>query len=333
MLVSGFFALVLAGFPGPGFAEVTVIKTALVTPEGSTWTKVLYEMAAEVEKQTKGEVKFKIYAGGISGDELDVIRKMKANRIHSAGFSGVGMGVILPEFRILEAPLLYNDYTEVDLIKTRYLGRFSDELEKSGYVLLGFAEAGFVHLFSKTDISHPQWVATAKMWAWKGDPVAENFFKALGIKTYPLHLADVNTGLETGMIDSFYSPPLGALVFQWFTKIRYVLDYPMVNSSGALILKKNSFDKLSPENQKILKTLARRHCDRLVEMTRLENQQAMDTMKNCGIIAVSLTPDQIAGFKTDAEISRDQNIPQLYSRDLLESVRETLADHRKMSKR
>jgi len=38
----------------------TEIKVALVTPEGSTWTNILYQMAEEVERKTKGEVIFKI---------------------------------------------------------------------------------------------------------------------------------------------------------------------------------------------------------------------------------------------------------------------------------
>ena len=323
--------LIILLISAPNAMAKQIIKTALITPEGSAWTNMLHEMAKEIEEKTNGEVSFKIYAGGISGDELDVIRKMKVNRIHAAGFSGVGLGVILPEVRILEAPLLFNDYSEVDMIREKYYDKFSQDMEQQGYVLLGFAEAGFVYLFSKTDISAPNWIADTKMWAWKGDPVAENYFKAMGITTYPLHLTDVNTGLETGMIDSFYSPPLGAVAFQWYPKVRYMLDYPMVNSTGALVMKKSIFDKISPENQSILKTLTRKYCDKLIDVTRKDNLEAIDIMKQAGVSIVSPTKEQISVFKERAETSYEQNIPELYSMELLNDVKKTLMESRRIS--
>ncbi|MBW2590974.1 MAG: TRAP transporter substrate-binding protein DctP, partial [Deltaproteobacteria bacterium] len=116
-------AIILAGHEIA--VATTTIKVAVVMPDGSPWTNSLRNMASEIEKQTAGEVKFKIYAGGISGDEVDVIRKMQVNRIHAAGFSGVGLGILLPKIRILEAPMLYNNYEEIDLVKEKLYNEFS----------------------------------------------------------------------------------------------------------------------------------------------------------------------------------------------------------------
>ena len=105
--------LVFFYFVGVAPAGPTEIKIAVVMPEGSTWTNTLHELAHALKKETGGEVEFKIYAGGISGDEVDVLRKMRVNRLHAGGFSGVGLGLVLPEIRVLEAPLLFNTYEEV----------------------------------------------------------------------------------------------------------------------------------------------------------------------------------------------------------------------------
>ena len=289
---------------GTASAEPVTIKVALITPEGSTWTNMLHQMADEVTKKSGGDVRFKIYPGGISGDELDVIRKMRAGRVHAAGFSGVGLGVLAPKIRILEAPLLYENEGEIDRVKEHLFGEFAEELDRKGYVLLGFAEAGFVYIFSKTDISDPGWRNRTRMWAWKGDPVAGTFLNILGIKTHPLHLTDVNTGLETGMIDSFYSPPLGAVAFQWHAKIRYVLDYPVVNSTGALIIKKDIFSRLSPEHQSLLKTTAKAWCEKLIRATREDNQEALAVMKDTGIIFVLPSSEEKHFFEQGAQTSR-----------------------------
>jgi TRAP-type C4-dicarboxylate transport system substrate-binding protein len=306
----------------------TTIKVAVVMPNGSTWTNSLRIMASEIEKQTADEIKFKIYAGGVSGDEVDVIRKMQVNRIHAAGFSGVGLGILLPKIRILEAPMLYKNYEEIDLVKEKLYNEFSEDFEKRGYVLLGFVEAGFVYFYSKKSMSGHDGLKNIKMWVWKSDVVAKTALETFGIKTYPLHLADVNTGLETGMIDSFYSPPLAAIVFQWFSKIQYLLDYPMVNSTGALLIKKNIFDTLSKENQQIFKKSGKKYCRELISLARKDNEKAFAVLKKEGIIFESPTKKQVASFYEDARKIYEKSIPNLYSKELFNRVQDILKTHR-----
>lgn len=309
-------------------AKATTIKVALVTPDGSTWTNTIRDMATELKKKSNGAVKLKIYPGGIKGDEMDVLRQMRANRLHASGFSGVGMGIILPQIRILEAPLLFKNYAEIDHVKARLFDQFAAEFEKKGYVLLGFAEAGFVYFYSKKSLKGPEALKSVKMWAWKGDPVAETFLKTFGIRTYPLHLADVNTGLETGMIDSFYSPPLAAVAFQWTTRVEHILDYPMVNSTGALLVSKRTFYRLSEENRKLLKTISLKYCTRLVDQTRQENKAALTVLTESGIQVDTPTEDQIALLAENAKKTYEKNIPSLYSRELFNQVTGLLKEFR-----
>jgi TRAP-type C4-dicarboxylate transport system substrate-binding protein len=143
-----------------------------------------------------------------------------------------------------------------------------------------------------------------------------------------LHLADVNTGLETGMIDSFYSPPLAAIYLQWHLKIKYFLDYPMVNSTGALLIKKSIFDKLSKENKQIFKKTAKKYCRELIRLARKDNEKALVVLKKEGIIFESPPKKQIASFEEDAGKIYEKSIPQLYSRELFNRVQDILKTHR-----
>ena len=93
----------------------------------------------------------------------------------------------------------------------------------------------------------------------------------------------MNTGLETGMINSFYSPPLGAIAFQWYPKIRYMLDYPMVNSTGALVINKEIFYTLSKNNQTIMREVARKFCNELIQLAREANADALKILTKNGI--------------------------------------------------
>ena len=309
-------------------AEVTVIKVALITPEGSAWTNSLYQLAAAVKERTKGAVTFTVYAGGIAGDELDVLRKMQADRIQAAGFSGVGLGVLVPQIRILEAPLLYKTEAEVDLVKKKLADRFAAEFEKKGFVLLGFAEAGFVYFFSSASMTGSKGFDPVKMWVWKGDPVAKDSLEALGIKTYPLQLTDVNTGLETGMINAFYAPPAAAVAYQWYPKVHYMLDYPMVNSTGAFLVKKNAFDRLSEENRNILREASADFCDELIRISRRVNAEAREVLLKSGIAFEKPTEEQLRFFDVKARQIHSDSIGHLYSRELFDTVSTLLQDRR-----
>ncbi|BBO73652.1 C4-dicarboxylate ABC transporter [Desulfosarcina widdelii] len=321
-------ALILCSLSGPAHAAPTEIKIAVVMPEGSTWTNTLHDFADAVAKETKGEVAVKIYAGGVSGDEVDVLRKMRVNRLHAGGFSGVGLGMVLPEIRVLEAPLLFDSYEEVDYVKERMFDDFAARFEEKGYVLLGFAEAGFVYLFSQRPLSSVADLKQTKMWVWKGDRVAENFLEAFGVQGYPLQLADVNTGLDTRMIDSFYSPPLAAVAFQWYARVRYLLDFPMVNSTGALLMTKSAFYRLKPENREIVSRLVKQYSAELVRLTRRDNDEAMQVIQEAGIERIAPTSEQIASFQRSAQKNYEMSVPSLYSQELLDRIRGLIAEYR-----
>jgi TRAP-type C4-dicarboxylate transport system substrate-binding protein len=313
----------------PVFAGPVKIKVAAVTPEGSTWVKVLRDLAHDVKDHTAGEVVMTIYAGGVSGDESDVLRKMRVKRIDAAGFSGVGLGIILPEIRVLEAPLLFRSNAEIDVTREQLFDLFSAGFDRKGFVLLGFVEGGWVYLFSRRNLAEEKSFRAAKMWVWKGDRVAEMLLHNFGIRTTPLHIADVNTGLETGMIDSYYSPPLAAIAFQWHARTEYMLDYPMANSNAALLMTKRAYSALSPAHQLAVKSLAKKHCRRLVEFTRRDNQEALKILQSQGVRFVKPGAGQLDGFMSGAQKTYRQSIPALYSSELFDRIQSVLAAHRK----
>jgi len=213
-------------------------------------------------------------------------------------------------------------------VKDALFDRFNAGFEKKGYAMLGFAEAGFVYFFSRHNIAGPDGLRRIKMWVWKDDPMAKTFLETFGITTHPLHVTEVNTGLETGMIDSFYSPALAAIVFQWYAKIRYVLDYPIVNSTGALLIKKSILERLSERNRSILKAQTKKYCRELTRVSRRENTEALAVIREAGIEFLAPTPGQIAFFKESARKTHEKNMPRLYAKPLFDQVQGILDRHR-----
>ncbi len=302
-------------------ANTVTIKFATLAPEGSTWMNVMREFADEVKKQTNGEVKIKIYAGGVQGDEKDVIRKMRINQLQSGGFTGVGLGAILPEVRILDTPFLFESQAEIDFVKQKFFDRFAKGFEKKGYVLLGWAEVGFVYIFSNYPLRKKDDLNKVKMWMWEGDPLAEALYKTAGISPIPLSITDVLTSLQTGLIDGVYTSPLACLGLQWFTKVKYMLDIPLANSMGAVLVTKRSFKKISPENQKILLDLGQKYFNELTRLSRIDNENSIKEMVKNGLVLTKVQDKKtLDEFLQLGEKSRRELVGHLYSQELLNQI-------------
>ena len=86
------------------------VKLATLVPKGTNWASTLKDMSKEIKKKTDGKVKFKIYYGGVQGDEPDVLRKTKIGQVHGGIFTGKTLGDIFSDVRAIEVPFnFYHD--------------------------------------------------------------------------------------------------------------------------------------------------------------------------------------------------------------------------------
>ena len=303
----------------------TQIKFATLAPEGSTWMNVMHELDDELRAETENRVGFKFYPGGVQGDEKDVLRKMRINQIHAGGFTGFGLGAVATDFRAIEVPFMFRTLDEVDYVRGELDDYFVDMFDKEGYVLLGWADVGFVYLFSNEPIRNPQELQAAKMWTWSGDKLAAIFFDAFDVSPIPLALPDVLTSIQMGVINAVYAPPLACIALQWFTRVKYMTDIPITYGFGAMLASKKSLSKLSDEDLATLKRLCRKHSEALVKKTREQNVEAIAEIQGEGIEVLSCEPAVFNDFFTTGRAAWKNGVGDLYSQEMLDRV-STLVD-------
>ncbi|MFQ5445276.1 MAG: TRAP transporter substrate-binding protein DctP [Nitrospinales bacterium] len=298
-----------------------VIKFSTLAPEGSNWMKQLHALEQEIKKVTEGKVHFKFYPGGVSGDEFDVIRKMRIGQVHAAGFTGVGLGKILPEVRVLDLPFLFDNDPQVRHIYETMNDYFTAQFEKKGYVLLGWVPVGWVHFFSKTPIRSIGDLQKTKAWMWEGDPLVKEVYEILGVTPFPLSVTDVLLSLQTGMINTVYASPIGALVLQWFTKVKFMSQLRMGYATGAVLMTKKKFKTLPDEYQKILKEVSQKHLAILLRIIQEDNSKSIEVMKKNGLkLAPMPTTDEIKQFHELGAKTRKNLTGKLFSKELLDRV-------------
>ncbi|MBI2500708.1 MAG: TRAP transporter substrate-binding protein DctP [Deltaproteobacteria bacterium] len=314
----------------PAGSEVKQIKLAHVAPPGSSWDKILNEMNAELKQRSQGQMEFRIYPGGVQGDEKDVVRKMRINQIQVGGFTGNGLGQIATSFRVMELPFLFQNTEEVDRVTEKLTPQLEEQFLKANpsVVLLGWGEVGFVQIFSTRPVRSLSDLKGLKMWQWEGDTIAAETFGKLGVSPVPLAITDVMTGLSTNMIEAVYAPPLGTLALQWASKVKYMTDLPFYNSMAALVMLRSEFEKLSPSDKKLLKEVTGKHMRRIVVETRKDNKVAFEEIKRLGVQVVSVdSKDEKEMIDLTQAIWKEQ-VDHLYSQEQLAKVQELLTDLR-----
>lgn len=310
-------------------AQEFTIKFATIAPEGSTWMNVMKEYDAAVRKESGGRLGFRIYPGGVHGEDKDVIRKIRVGQLHSAGFTGVGLGEIAPAVRILDAPFLFENYDEVDHVYAALEDEFNNAFLENGFVLLGWAEVGFVYVMTNSPVRGLSDMNGVKMWMWEGDQVAEATFKAFGIKPIPLSVVDVLTSLQTGLINGAYASPYAAVALQWHTRVRYLMNVPLADAAGAVVVTKRLYDSMPPDLQDMLVRNGRKYMRELTRKSRQENTDAIRTLKQNNVQVVEVTsPATLTEFKAAGAKARQFMVGRLYSRELLDRVEKALADFR-----
>ena len=323
-------ALVLACLSSPAArADGQVLKIATLAPEGSAWMKVFGDWKANVDKRTAGAVKIKFYAGGVAGDERDVVRKMRLGQMSGAAITAVGLGLIQPDVRVLEIPFLFRDESELDLVRTTLDGEFRKKFEDKGYELLAWGDVGPVRLFTNTPLRERADLQKIKMWVWSDDPLNAKLFQRLGINAVPLGVPDVLPSLQTGLINACNGSPLAAVALQWHSKIRYATSMVLSQSIGAVVLGRKPWDALTEEQRKVIGEESRALSDGLTRLVRNDNVLALKKMQAQGIEVVPTPAPLEAVFRAEGKAATEELEGKLYGKEFRARVEQILAGKRK----
>src|SRR5688500_12869894 len=102
--------LLTLGLVAPAHSDAPLeLKIATLAPRNSAWAKAMDQGARQAEERTAGRLKLRYFYSGQQGDERDVVRKMAAGQLDGAVLTAVGLGMIVPQVRVLELPTMFEN--------------------------------------------------------------------------------------------------------------------------------------------------------------------------------------------------------------------------------
>ena len=304
----------------PAAADNVEIRLATLAPDGSSWMKNLGKGAAEIDKKTEGRVKVKYYAGGVQGDERDVVRKINLGQLDGAAVTSVGLSMVEESIRVLELPRMFATVEELDYVADKMWPYFVKKFEAKGYKLGDRGDVGWIYLLSKSEITSVGNLKSSKVWMWGDDAIVRAMYKRLGISGVPLGVPEVEPNLTTGRIDACYGSPLAAVALQWNTKVKYMTSMPMSYGIAATVIKLDAYKKVTAEDQKLVLKISKGMQKTLRKQIRKDNESAKKQMERKGVKISATTPELLADFDKAAKDVWADLTGKVYSKAELEMV-------------
>jgi TRAP-type C4-dicarboxylate transport system substrate-binding protein len=278
----------------------TTLKIATLAPDGTFWMKEMRAAAKQIKQQTDGRVKIRFYPGGVMGNDNSVLRKIRIGQLHGGAITGGGLSTIYKDAQLYSLPFQFRNLQEVDAVRQAMDPQIIEGIKQQGYISFGLSEGGFAYLLSNSPVASTENMKQLKIWIPEGDQVNASMFQALGISPVPLPLTDVLTGLQTGLIDTIASSPVGAIALQWHTRVSYLTQTPLAYLYATLVLKEQAFNKLQESDRTLVKQILEATFDRIGRQNRKDNKQALIALQKQGIEFISPSSDQQQAWETHA---------------------------------
>lgn len=301
--------------------HAAVFKIATLAPSGSFEMTQMEAAAKEITAVTEGRVRFKFFPGGVMGNDQGVLRKIRINQLQGGALSLGSLSSYYPDSQVYSLPFVFSSFEEVDYVRKRMDPILMKGYEKAGFVVFGLAEGGFARIMSSNPVATVADLQKQKVWIPENDAAALEAVRAFDVSPITLSLADVRTGLQTGLLNTVAIPPAYAILLHWHTQIRYITQIPLIYTNGLLAIAKRAFDKLDPGDRAVVRSRMGQAFDRIDKHNRQQNIEAMEVLKEMGLKFV------VPGAKaSETWVERSRRVPEqlaakgVLSQEILDTI-------------
>jgi len=310
-------------------AQPSLIKVATIAPKGSIYHRVLQEMGEAYRRASGPTARFVIYPDSIQGTEADTVRRMRIGQLDASMLTVVGLTQIDPAVAALQyMPMMFRSWDELDYVRERLRPELEAKLAAKGFVVLIWGEGGWVQFFTKENITTPEQMKRAKIFAWSGDMVQASVMRTLGYHPVPIPLADILPALETGMVDTVPVAPLWALVGQFDRVTHYMLRVNWVPIVGATVMRRQTYEALTPAARTALRDAADKAAGALRTYRIEQDEGSIKAMQSRGLHVREMTPELEAQWRALAERSWPHVRGTMVPAETFDEVKAMLAQYR-----
>lgn len=241
----------------PAVAQTT-LRIGTVLAPNDPMGQGLDKFAKEVAEKTNGEVEVEVFHNSQLGDTTEMLDQARAGANVGTVTDVARLSSFVPSLAIMSAPFLFDTYEDADKfsLSPEYLA-WGDELkDKAGIVMLASNwYQGARHALTQKPVDKPADLAGVKMRT-IGAPVWIETIRAMGAEPTPMPWGEVYSALQLGTLDAAEAQPTAIWGAKLYEVIKDVNKTGHIQLVTALVVGADTWDQISPENQKIVRDLA-----------------------------------------------------------------------------
>ena len=306
----------------------TRIRLGTLAPQGSSYHRILQEMAERCRTATNGQVQITVYAGTM-GSEAELVRRMRLGQLQAGTLTAVGLRDIDPAVSALEQmPMMFRNLDEVEFVRSRLEPELARRLAEHGFVVLFWGDTGWVRFFMREPVTRPEEFRRLKIFVTSGETDQFDMMRSAGYQPVSLEWSDALTALQTGMIDAVPTIPYFALAMQFHTVAKYMLELNWAPLVGATIVSRRAWEALTPEQRAAVQQAATEAGRQFMLRGRAENDEAVAAMRSRGLRVLPVTPEVEAQWRTTSESFYPRIRGPMVPADMFDEVVRLLNEYR-----
>ena len=235
------------------------IKFADVHPAGYPTVVAEQNMGKKLEEGSNGELKFKMFAGGVLGSEKEVIEQAQIGAVQMARVSLGIVGPVVPDVNVFNMPFVFRDHAHMRKVIDGEIGQeILDKITNSEFnlVALAWMDGGTRSLYTKKPVRSLEDLKGMKIRV-QGNPLFIDMMNAMGGNGIAMDTGEIFSALHTGVIDGAENNPPTLLEHNHYQNAKYYTLTGHLILPEPVVMSKTTWNKLTPEQQVLVKKVAR----------------------------------------------------------------------------
>jgi TRAP-type C4-dicarboxylate transport system substrate-binding protein len=300
----------LAGIIGAGAAlaqdpQVTLRFSHWSPPQHPMTTISVPDWTSAIEKASNGSIKFQVYPTGQLGapaDHYDIAR----DGVADVSWANVGLQPgRFPVVQAMEMPLLYSDPQAATLAFHEWYAQYAEREMKD--VKLCQTHALFPsEIHTKKELKGVEDFKNLKVRT--PNATQARFMSTMGATIIPVPATQARDAVEKGVAEAVTFPWQSLIIFGIDSLLTHHMDAPLGGNGFELILNKNSYNRLSPAQKRVIDA----HCTpqwsaRFMEAWNKQEGQGRTTLANKpGHVVYPISDKFRADLLTQAEPAKKE---------------------------
>jgi tripartite ATP-independent transporter DctP family solute receptor len=243
-----------------------------------------------------GKLKVREFPASQLGNEMQMQSALRGGTQEMLSASTTSLASVVKEFGLLDFPFAVSTTAQAEaLVGAGPFGQaMIDVLPEKDLIGLGYWGLGFRNATnSSRSIAKVEDFAGLKLRVIP-NPVFLETFKALKANPVPMNFGELYTALENKTVDGQENPYTVILSNKFYEVQKYVSATNHAFTQNILLVSKKFWDKLSPEEQKMMREAVAETRDYQRQQTRIQAEKALTELKAKGMTFNEIAPAEYA---------------------------------------